>query len=126
VVNSHRPNESHCPAFEVLKLTSTSPLTFHTVLILEVKNTNQWPTEIPALEQQLTRKTDAAFAASASAFVSTVYAKVYWIAAIGPHWRYGERDDGQELVPLFDWHDTIHDAASYADLQQLVTLVNAL
>jgi len=55
-------------------------------------------------------------------------AKVYWIAAIDPHWRYGERDDGQELqvVPLIDWHDTIHDAASYADLQQLVALVHAL
>jgi len=53
-------------------------------------------------------------------------AKVYWIAAIGPHWRYGERDDGQELVPLIDWHDTTHDAASYADLQQLVALVHAL
>ena len=52
--------------------------------------------------------------------------EVYWIAAIGPHWRYGEKDDGQDLVPLIGWHDTIHDAASYADLQQLVTLINAL
>ena len=78
------------------------------------------------MEQQLTRKTDAAFAGTGTAFVGTVYAKVYWIAAIGPDWRYGERDDGQDLVPLIDWHDTIHDAASYADLQQLVALVHAL
>jgi hypothetical protein len=126
VVNPHRPNESHTPAFEVLKLTSSSPLTFRTVLFLEVKNTNQWPTGIPALERQLTSKTDAAFAGIAAAFAGTVYDKVYWIGAIGPHWRYGEKDDGQDPVPLIDWHDTIHDAVSYADLQQLVALVNAL
>jgi hypothetical protein len=71
-------------------------------------------------------KADAAFAGIADAFAGTAHAEVYWIGAIGPHWRYGEKDDGQDPVPLIEWHDTIHDAASYADLQQLVALVNAL
>ena len=131
MVNPHRrgiagKSESRIPAFEVLKLTSSSPLIFRTVLILEVENTNQWPTVIPALEQQLKSQTDFAFSGTDTTYVGTVYDKLYWIGAIGPHWRYGEKDDGEDPVPLIDWHDTIHDAASYADLQQLVSLVNAL
>ena len=64
-----------------------------------------------------------------AAFAGTAYAKIYWIGAIGPHWKYGEKDqddDEQGLVPLIDWHDTTHDAASYADRQKLAASVYAL
>jgi hypothetical protein len=129
VVNPHRrpSGNSHIPAIEILKLTSSSPVTFRTVLVVEVKNTNQWQTGIPALERQLITQADAAFAGT-DAFAGTAHAEVYWIGAIGPHWRYGKKahGDGQDLVPLIEWHHTIHDAASYADLQELVALVNAL
>jgi hypothetical protein len=39
---------------------------------------------------------------------------LYWIAVIGPHWRYGGKDDdGQpKLSKLIPWHDTTHDDAS--------------
>jgi len=37
-----------------------------------------------------------------------------------------EKDNGQSPVPLIGWHDTTHDAASYADLQKLAALVYAL
>jgi len=131
VVNPHRrpSGNSHIPAIEILKLTSSSPLTLRTVLIVEVKNTDEWPTGIPALERQLTTQTDAAFVGTDAAFIGAAHAEVYWIGAMGPHWRYGKKDqdDGQDLVPLIEWHHTqVHDAASFADLQKLVALVNAL
>jgi hypothetical protein len=98
--------ESHFPDFiiEVVKL-STPPLTFRTVLIVEIKNSQHWQSGIRALERRLGRQTDAAFA-------GTAHTKVYWIGTIGPHWRYGEKDDdGQDLQPLIDWHHTTHDQA---------------
>ncbi|TFK25314.1 hypothetical protein FA15DRAFT_693915 [Coprinopsis marcescibilis] len=88
--------------FEVVKL-STAPLTFRT-----------------NLKRQLTRQTDAAFAGTAKE-------KVYWIGAIGPHWQYDENFDGGGAVQeLIDWHNTIHDLASFNALQSLVILVSAL
>jgi len=137
--------ESHIPdlVIEVDKLSSTSStgtgtvtgLTFRTVLIAKIRNSQHWQSGlgigIETLERQLDRETDAAFA-------GTAHSKVYWIGTIGPHWRYGERgvdDDahdatasgsGQNLRPLIDWHHTTHDQASFNDLQVLADLVSAL
>ena len=62
-----------------------------------------------------------------SAFTSTAHSKLYWIGSIGPHWRYGEKEDkGQDVQPLIDWHHTTHDQASFDDLQTLACLVAAL
>lgn len=113
--------ESHIPDFiiEVVKM-ATAPLTFRSVLIVEIKNSQHWESGIPALQRQLNRQTDAAFA-------GTAYSKVYWIGSIGPHWRYGDKeDDGQNVRPLIDWHDTTHDQASFDDLEYLTHLVAAL
>jgi hypothetical protein len=113
----HHP---HNPDFviEVVKL--SAPLTFRTVLIVKVKNSQHWQSGIETLDRQLNRQTDAAFA-------GTPHTKVYWIGTIGPHWRYGERiDNGQALRPLIDWHHTTHDQASFNDLLALVNLVSAL
>lgn len=114
-------SESHIPDFviEVVKLTSP-PITFRTVLIVEVKNSQHWPGGKARLDRQISRQTDVAFA-------GTAHTKVYWIGTIGPHWRYGKKEDnGQDPVPLIGWHDTTHDGASYADLQKLAELVFAL
>ncbi len=103
---------------EVMKM-ATAPLIFRTVLIVKIRNSQHWEDGIPALERQLKRQTDAAF-------TGTAYPKVYWIGAIGPHWKYGERIDGQDVRVLVDWHDTTHDQASFDDLQTLSHLVAAL
>ncbi|KAJ7803568.1 hypothetical protein B0H14DRAFT_2887395 [Mycena olivaceomarginata] len=115
-------SESHIPDFviEVVKMTQATPLTFRTVLIVEIKNSQHWPNGRAALDRQISRQTDAAF-------TGTAHTKVYWIGAIGPHWRYGvKEDDGQAIRPLILWHDTTHDDASYTDFQKLVALVSAL
>ena len=83
--------ETHIPDFiiEVVKL-STGPLTFRTVLILKIKNSQHWQSRIQAIQLQLDRQTDTAFA-------GTAHTKLYWMGTIGPHWRYGEREDkGQD------------------------------
>ena len=117
--------ESYIPDFiiEVAKMSTTPPppLTVRTVLVLQVKNNQRWQKAgMEALERQLNRQTDTAFA-------GTAHTKLYWIGTIGPHWRYGEREDyGQDLRPLIDWHHTTHDQASYNDLLVLANLVAAL
>jgi hypothetical protein len=93
--------ESHIPNFiiEVVKM-ATAPLTFCSVLVIEIKNSQHWESGIPALQYQLNQQTDAAF-------TGTAYSKVYWIGSIGPHWRYGKKDnnDGQNVWPLIDWYE---------------------
>lgn len=114
-------SESHIPDFviEVVKF-SMSPLTFRTVLTVKVKNIQHWPNGVQSLERQINQQTDASFA-------GTAHTKVYWIGAIGPHWRYGEKEDnGQSPMPLIDWHHTTHDQASFCDFKTLVGLVTAL
>jgi hypothetical protein len=43
-----------------------------------------------------------------------------------------KEDDGQDdgpyvgLTPLIQWHDTIHDDASFVDFQTIATLVHAI
>ncbi len=104
---------------EVVKL-SMPPLTFRTVLIVEIKNTQHWQSGIQRLQDQIDLQCDSAFAGSA-------HTKMYWIGTIGPHWRYGEQvDNGQGPIPLINWHDTIHDEASLNDLQVLADLIHAM
>ncbi|KAF8338465.1 hypothetical protein F5887DRAFT_1077804 [Amanita rubescens] len=101
--------QSHIPdlVIEVEKM-ATAPLIFRTVLIVKIKNSQHWEDGIPALERQLNRQTDAAF-------YGTAHSNVYWIGAIGPHWKYGEKLDEQDVQALVDWHDTTHDQASFDD-----------
>lgn len=104
---------------EVLKMTSP-PLNLRTVLIVEIRNTQHWPSGISALDVSLGRQLDMAYSGSA-------VGKVYWIGVIGPHWRYGEKeDDGQKAEPLIEWHDTTHDQSSFMDMQALAELVKRL
>jgi len=117
----HGDVQYRIPGFiiEVIEL-STPPLTFRTVLIVEIKNTQHWPSGIEALKLHLAKQTDAAFSGTAKD-------KVYWIGTIGPHWQYGQKiDDGGPIQELIQWHDTTHDLASFNDLQALVQLVVAL
>jgi hypothetical protein len=119
----HLPDdpESHIPDFiiKVVKM-STAPCIFRSVLIVEIKNSQHWEFGIPAHQRQLNRQTVAAFA-------GTAHSKVYWIGVIGPHWRYGEKeDDGRDVRPLIDWHHTTHDQASFDDLQTLARHVATL
>ena len=81
--------------------------------------TEHWQSGTQTLQRKLNQQTDASFP-------GTAHTKLYWIGAIGPYWRYGERDYEQDLIPLIDWHHTTHDQASFNDLRDLVDLVSAL
>lgn len=92
------------------------------VLIVQFESPRHWPEGVLAqLFVQICRKANSSFA-------QTAEGKLYWISVIGPHWRYGiKEDDGQlELSPLIPWHHTTHDDASFDDLQTLAGLVGAL
>jgi len=105
--------------FEVAKIL-IPPVTLRTVLIVQVKNPQHWESSKDVLMRQLRLRTDAAFAGTAAV-------KVYWIETIGPHWRYGEKeDDDQDPRPLIAWHHVTHDQDSYRDLTQLADLVDRL
>jgi hypothetical protein len=110
---------------EVSRVTGTESggpsLHFQVVLIVQFKNYQHWPEGVAQLFVQICRKANSEFAQTAGG-------KLYWIAVIGPHWRYGiKEDDGQlELSPLIPWHHTTHDDASFDDLQTLAGLVSAL
>ena len=90
-------NESTIPNFiiEVSRATEPGGLHLQVVLIVKVKNYQHWPEGVARLFVQLCRQANSAFAQIARG-------KLYWIAVIGPHWRYGTKeDDGQlELSPL--------------------------
>jgi hypothetical protein len=104
---------------EVAKITNNAPLTFRTVLIVDIKDAQYWDHGKEALMQKIRRQTDLAFSGTGTR-------KLYWIGSIGPHWVYGEKEeDGQDLRPLIGWHDATHDDASYHDFLQLVKLVEA-
>ncbi|KAI9566363.1 hypothetical protein HD554DRAFT_2117546 [Boletus coccyginus] len=90
---------------EVVKPADQPFFALQTILIVEIKNTHHWP----------------------NGFSKTALDKLYWIAAIGPHWLYGVREEDEcKGRPLIDWHHSVHDAASFTDLQALATLVRAL
>jgi hypothetical protein len=81
-----------------------------------------WQAGIPSLETEINRLVDAAFRGETTGGIAI--SKVYWIGVIGPHWRFGVKEDnGQTATPLIDWHDTAHDEASFEDFQRLVALV---
>ena len=97
---------------EVSKIT-TSPLDKRTVLIVEIKNTQHWPSRILALENQLLKQTNAVLADNARDLV-------YYIMSVGPHWRYGIKyDNGQRLQHLTEWYYTIHNRNSFKGLTKL-------
>jgi len=87
-------------------------------LFIEVRDTSNWQGGIPAQEACLKHLINAAFTGN---IFSRARSKVYWISVIGPHWRYGYRDDdGEDLRPLIEWHHTTHDQDLYQDLAGLV------
>ena len=116
-------HESTIPDFiiEVSRVTERGGLNFQLVLVVAIKNSQHWPDGVERLFMQLCKHANFAFS-------QTARGKLYWIGVIGPHWRYGSKeDDGQpELSPLIPWHHTTHDDASFDDLQTLAGLVGAL
>jgi len=91
-----------------------------TILIAEIKNTQHWPNGIDHILRRIDVDTGYEFS-------KTARDKLFWIAAVGPHWQYGIRDEDERRArPLIDWHHSIHDAASFTDLQSLATLARAL
>ena len=116
-------DESTIPDFviQVSKFAQPGVLNSQIVLVAEIKNSHQWPEGAERLFTQICKQAN-------SAFSQTALRSVYWIGVIGPHWRYGRKeDDGQlKLSELIPWHDTTHDDASFDDLQTLARLVRAL
>ena len=110
-------------SFEVSKRVQPGDLKLQIVLIVEIKNSHQWPGGAERLFAQIRKNANVAFSRS-----QTTIKTVYWISVMGPHWRYGSKeDDGQlNLTPLIPWHDTTHDDASFNDLQTLAERVRAL
>lgn len=107
--------------FEVSKPTNNKPpRKYRTVLVVAVMNYPDWHAGVPFLEAEINRQADAAFT---SGTIGTAISKLYWVGAIGPHWQYGIKDQGQELKPLIAWHGTIHDEASYDDFKDLAALI---
>ena len=94
-----------------------------TVLIFGIMSSCHWEWACgkEALMQHIGRQADVAFSE-----LRTAGQKVYWIGAIGPHWVYGEINDGQAPRPLIEWHDVTHDEESYRDFLNLVELVASL
>lgn len=106
---------------EVAKITNTAPRIYRTALVVEIKDAQCWDHHgKESLMQMIRYRTDISF-------LGTATCKVYWIGTIGPHWIFGEKEDGgQDLKPLIGWHDTTHDDESYQDFLQLVELVASL
>ena len=109
---------------EILKMPTSLTMPFRTVLVIEIRNNSDWQAGIPAQEARLKCLINAAFAGNESFRART---KVYWISVIGPHWRYGYRNNnGEDITPLIEWHHTTHDQDSYQDFQDLAGLVAVL
>ncbi|KAH8998327.1 hypothetical protein EDB86DRAFT_834234 [Lactarius hatsudake] len=86
----HLPGEGNrrFPDFAVVRKIPQfgSPYRLRTVLIVEIKQNSEWRAGIPALMNQINDAADMAFQ------VNSVR-RVYWIAVIGPHWRFGVKTD---------------------------------
>ena len=123
-INNHQPPYL---AFEVSRWTEpprSGPLR-RPLLIVVLMYSKDWQAGIPSLETEINRLIDAAF--SGETIGGTAISKVYWIGVIGPHWRFGVKEDnGQRATPLIDWHDTTHDEASFDDFQHLAALVGKM
>jgi len=109
--------------FEVSKVMEAGGpgLQLQLVLVVQIKNTHQWPGGEEHQFAQICKQTSLALSQAASK-------KLYWIGVIGPHWRYGSKEDDSQpgLTPIIPWHDTTHDDTSFNDLQTLAELVRAL
>ena len=105
---------------EVAKPANHQPFALRTVLIVEIKNTQHWPNGIDHILRRIDVDTGYEFS-------KTALDKLYWIAAVGPHWQYGVREEDEHRAsPLIDWNHSVHDATSFTDLRALATLVHAL
>ena len=93
------------------------------LLVVEIKDPQQWDSGKEKLLQQLEHQTDLAFKTTE---LGAAKDKLFWIATIGPHWLYGEKKYGQTLTPLIEWHHTAFDDASFLDLEKLAELVGRL
>jgi len=103
---------------EVAKYTS-QPFALRTILIVEIKNAQHWPDGVDHMLRRIDIDTGYEFN-------KTSCDKLYWIAAIGPHWTYGVREEDERRArPLIEWRHSVHDAASFTNLQELATLVRA-
>jgi hypothetical protein len=119
-VANNDDDRNRIPDFVIFVLRIAPPLRLQPVLVVKIKNTHHWPSGIDRLDAQINLQTDAALAGVAS---NTIYS----IGAIGPHWRYGKKEnDDQPPTPLIDWNNTIHDATSFNHFQTLAGLVAAL
>ena len=90
-----------------------------TVLIVVVKDPQQWDHGKELLLEQVGHRMDLALNPRTAG-------KWFWLGSIGPHWVYGEQEYGQEVKPLIEWHDTTYDDSSCRDRDQLVELVRSL
>lgn len=89
-----------------------------TVLLVQSRARYRWPDGKEAFERLIDRRAQSAFRESGWTSMA-----VYWIAALGTHWRYGKKEDEYEaktyedsFLPLIDWQETIHDETSYHHL----------
>lgn len=95
------------------------PCDFQTILVVDVAHENEWP-EIERSMRVIKNITNAAFKGWADT-------QLYWISAIGRHWRYGiaqEKDDGKDLQPLSHWHHSMKGSELEASLPTLLALID--
>lgn len=97
------------------------PSNYQTVLIVQILSQNEWPKNVPKAKKDLDKITKGSFKEMSGQ-------KVYWICAIGNHWRYGERECGEDdkLKDLSRWHHQIDDEKSYDELMKLSYQVREL
>ena len=121
------PLDNHQPpylAFEVFQRIKPGSLPWRPLLIVAVMHSKDLRAGISSLETEINRLIDAAFSGDTSLRGGTAVSKVYWMGVIGPHWRFGVKEDnGRKVKPLIDWHHTAHDEASFDDFQRLAALV---
>ena len=92
---------------EVTKVASP-PLLLRTILIVEITNTHHWPNGVDHMLRRIDLDTEYEFS-------KTGLDKLYWIAAVGPHWTYGVKEEERTSRPLIEWHHSVHDMASFSD-----------
>ncbi|KAH9050441.1 hypothetical protein EDB84DRAFT_1448991 [Lactarius hengduanensis] len=118
-----RQNQMSDLVIEVVKITY-DPFQMRTMIIVQIKNNRRLQSGLGPLETQINRRIDAAFRGTE---LGTAISKVYWITTIGPRWRYGVKEDGEQgLRPLIAWHESTYDQASFDDFQRLASLVAEL
>jgi hypothetical protein len=119
------PLDNHQPpyvAFEVSQWNKPCSPPWRPLLIVAVMHSQDWRAGIPSLETKINRLIDAAFSGETRG--GTAISTVYWMGVIGPHWRFGVKEEnGQEAKQLIDWHHTAHDEVSFDDFQRLAALV---